>query len=48
MSDRQLPWNRDEIFHDDVANYPMDDYMFLSNEGGEEDSKEEKEETGRF
>jgi hypothetical protein len=48
VSERRLPWNRDEIFHDDLANYPVCDYLFLSSEEAKEENTVEKTETGRF
>jgi hypothetical protein len=26
---KELPWHRNEIFHDDVANFPLTTYSFI-------------------
>ncbi|HHX73835.1 MAG: hypothetical protein GX167_08100 [Firmicutes bacterium] len=39
-----LPWDRREIFHDEIASYPQNDYFPLTEKGEGAQAAEEKEE----
>ncbi|MCR3922346.1 MAG: hypothetical protein NUK65_07520 [Firmicutes bacterium] len=45
MSEK-IPWNRQEIFYDDVANYPL--YDFFPLEAAESEEEENQDELNIF
>lgn len=46
VADKTIPWHRKEIFHDDVAKYPLYDCFFLSR-AEEKENRDVEEETGQ-
>ncbi|MDW7683607.1 MAG: hypothetical protein SCK29_05740 [Bacillota bacterium] len=45
MEKEQIPWNKDDIFHDDVAAYPLPNYLPLADvEPRRADTDHDKEE----
>jgi hypothetical protein len=46
MPENDLPWHRNELFHDDMVNYPLCSYSLLKEAGDDSNNVSEKEEAG--